>query len=71
MKKTNATLGISILILGLTFISCKKEHCHECHYDGPSGEIELGEKCESEIEDLEANGYTVDGINYEVHCHGH
>ena len=48
--------------------SCKKDECKECHYDGPNGEVELGEKCGDDIEDLEASGHTVDGQTYTVHC---
>ena len=55
----------------MAFTSCKKDECHECHYDGPNGEVELGEKCGSELEDLEANGYNEGGTNYVVHCHEH
>lgn len=49
--------------------SCKK--CEECHYDGPNGEVELGELCDDELEDAEANGYAVNDTIYEVHCHEH
>ena len=56
----------------LAFASCKKDECHECHYEDASGnEVELGEKCGSELEDLEASGYNVGGVNYVVHCHEH
>ena len=60
-------------ILGWTilFASCKKNECHECHYDGPSGEVELGEKCGDDLENLEKNGYATGGVHYEVHCHEH
>ncbi|TNE53405.1 MAG: hypothetical protein EP338_12790 [Bacteroidetes bacterium] len=63
-----------ILISGMFILSsCKKDECHECHYDGANGEeIELGTKCNDELEDLEANGTTdSEGIHHEVHCHGH
>lgn len=49
--------------------SCKK--CEECHYDGPNGEVELGELCDEELEDAEANGYMVGDSTYVVHCHEH
>lgn len=55
----------------MTAVSCKKESCHDCHYDGPNGEVELGEKCGDELETLEANGYNLDTANYVVHCHEH
>lgn len=59
-------LVVGIFILGVT--SCQKDECAECHYDGPNGEVELGQKCNDEIEDLEKSGYTKDGQNYTVHC---
>jgi hypothetical protein len=62
----------SLLVSTFAFVSCKK--CHECHYDKAGQEIELGEKCEeSEINDLETNGYTPvgDSVSYTVHCHEH
>jgi hypothetical protein len=60
----------SALLLIIVFLnSCNKKECHACHYDGPSGEVELGEKCDEELEALEAQGYyTVSGTNYTVHC---
>lgn len=67
---------LMIAAFGLTtgLMSCHK--CHECHYEmedseGNEEEVELGEYCDDELEDLEANGYTVDGTTYEVHCHEH
>ena len=72
MKNSRKLTAILILIMSYTFTSCKKEECHECHYDGLGEvEVELGEKCGDELKDLEANGYAADGTVYEVHCHGH
>lgn len=62
---------IGLFSLAMIATSCKKNKCHECHYDTANGEVELGEKCGSELEDLEANGINVDGQNYVVHCHEH
>ena len=70
MKKQNA-IFLGLFAAAMAFTSCKKDECHECHYDGPNGEVELGEKCGSELEDLEANGYNEGGTNYVVHCHEH
>lgn len=68
----NQFLAVLIGIVAIGSISCTKEECHECHYDGPNGEVELGEKCDNELEDIEASGYTAtDGVTYEVHCHEH
>ena len=56
----------------MTVVSCKKNQCSECHYDDAQGlEVELGEKCGDELETLEANGYNLGGVNYDVHCHEH
>ncbi|MDP5099065.1 MAG: hypothetical protein NWQ27_03645 [Crocinitomicaceae bacterium] len=71
MKKVKGYAVIAIVGLSFVMGSCKKDECHECHYDGPNGEIELGEKCGDDLEDIEANGYAVDGVVYEVHCHEH
>ena len=71
MKKQNA-IFLGLFALAMAFTSCKKEECHECHYEDANGaEVELGEKCGDDLEDLEANGINVDGTNYEVHCHEH
>lgn len=70
MKK-QSIFFIGLFSLALLSTACKKDECHECHYDSANGEVELGEKCGDELEDLEANGINVDGTNYEVHCHGH
>jgi len=74
-KMKKQTIKMSVLALGTAFMfgmtSCSKPECHECHYDGPNGEVELGEKCDEELESLEANGYTEGGTTYTVHCHEH
>lgn len=74
MKKVSIVIGLSLGLMALN--SCNKDECHECHYElvtnGVESEVELGEKCGSELEGLEADGYTTaDGTNYEVHCHEH
>jgi hypothetical protein len=66
MKLIKTSVVTGLLILGVT--SCKKDECAECHYDGPNGEIELGQKCNDEIEDLEKNGYAKYGQTYTFHC---
>lgn len=63
MKKVIAVLAVSAVLF-----SCNKEQCEECHYDDAGQEVELGVKCDDELEDLEANGYTVNGESKEVHC---
>jgi hypothetical protein len=66
----------AILIMMLASVSllgaCKKDECHECHYEDDSNQkVELGMKCEEELESLEADGYTTGGKIYTVHCHEH
>lgn len=70
MKK-GVKLGFAAIVVSLALVACKKEECHECHYDGPNGIVELGEKCGDELEAMEATGINVDGVHYEVHCHDH
>lgn len=64
MKK----LQLLIAAAGLVFMSCNKEECAECHYDKNGGEVELGERCGDDIEEIEANGYEENGVTYTVHC---
>ncbi len=72
MKKQFLSIGLitgAMLAFGLT--SCKKDECHECHYEKNGAEVELGEKCGDDLSNLEANGIAVDGTVYDVHCHEH
>lgn len=74
MKKVSILIGLSIAMISLA--SCNKDECHECHYEkmenGVEKEVELGEKCGSDLEELEKDGFTdSDGTVYEVHCHEH
>jgi hypothetical protein len=70
MKKVKFLMILAVGTTVLSLSSCKK--CHECHYDKDGQEIELGEICDKDqIKDYEANGYKVDSITYEVHCHEH
>lgn len=71
MKKRILNLTALLFTSSLIVASCKKETCAECHYDKNGGEIELGEKCGDDIENLEKNGITIDGVNYVVHCGEH
>ncbi|MBK7127819.1 MAG: hypothetical protein IPM74_14720 [Crocinitomicaceae bacterium] len=57
---------VSVIVL---FSACNK--CHECHYDKAGAEVELGEYCNENLEEVEANGYTDSTGTYEVHCHEH
>lgn len=69
MKK----LVLSVSILGLLSVSCAKNKCAECHYDAPSGEIELGTFCGDDLKNLEELGTYTDslGATYVVHCGEH
>lgn len=67
MKKA-VILFSAVVLIGFT--SCNK--CHECHADVNGVEVELGEYCGDEAEDLENTGY-IDptdstGTVYVVHC---
>jgi hypothetical protein len=69
MKK----LVFSVSVLGLLSVSCAKNKCAECHYDAPTGEIELGTFCADDLKNLEELGTYTDslGATYEVHCGEH
>lgn len=69
MKK----LMLSISVLGLLSVSCAKNKCAECHYDAPTGEVEMGTYCGDDLRDLEALGTFIDslGNTYVVHCGEH
>ncbi len=62
---------ITVAAGSLSLISCKKNKCYECHYDGPNGEVELGEICGDDVKNLEENGYVTDSVTYEAHCGEH
>jgi hypothetical protein len=66
--KTKQMFIASLCLFALTFVSCNKNQCSNCHYDKAGAEIELGEKCGNEMETLEANGYTDTTGTYTVHC---
>lgn len=62
---------LAAAIVTVTMLSCKKEECHECHYERNGEEVELGERCDDELTDLEASGIMVNDTIYDVHCHEH
>ncbi len=88
MKEFNL-LTVAALCLSLAFTSCSKsDDCHECHvaYMNSSQqevEVEIGEFCGTDLEDVEAPGYlhsieetivgmdTVPAGDYNVHCEEH
>jgi len=69
MKK----LILSAVLLSLITISCDKNKCAACHYDGPTGEVEMGTFCGDSLHDLEELGTYTDslGTSYVVHCGEH
>lgn len=71
MKKAKITLVGLVVVAGFGMTSCKK--CSECHYEKGSTEVEIGEYCGDDIEDLEAAGYYVvaEDTTYEAHCGEH
>lgn len=60
-----------VFTISLITVSCQRDHCHDCHYDLNGAEVEIGEYCGDELETIEAEGYRVDTVIYEVHCHEH
>ena len=65
--KTGKKLLIALFGFFL-IVSCKKNQCAECHYDGANGaEVELGEYCGDDLENIEADGYSDGTTMYEVH----
>jgi hypothetical protein len=67
----NKLILSAVVFLGLIATSCKK--CSECHYDGADAQVEIGEYCDDELENIENNGFydSVLDTTYEVHCHDH
>jgi hypothetical protein len=71
MKKVVRFALPVVAFAALSLTSCKK--CEECHYDDASGaEVELGEYCGEDLEEMEKNGnIEIDGVTYTVHCAEH
>ena len=73
--KNTVKFGIALAFVGFALVGCNKNKCAECHYDDTSNgsvvEVEMGEYCGDDLEEVEANGYS-DGTNtYVVHCGEH
>ena len=60
---------IALLTIGFGFASCEK--CQDCHYDANGTEVEIGELCDEELEDAEANGYSLGDTVVTIHCEEH
>lgn len=69
MKKSSLFIAAGLIVLAS--VSCKKKECHECHYEKDGVEVELGEKCDDDLKNIEASGFNDGGTVYEVHCHEH
>lgn len=70
MKKS-VILFVMAAASAIAISSCSKNKCHDCHYDKNGAEVELGQKCGDDLEQLESNGYTDTTGTYTVHCHEH
>ena len=69
MKSTGFFLfALSTAVLA---ISCKRESCHECHYDLNGSLVEIGEYCGDDLASIEAAGFVTVDSTYEVHCEEH
>lgn len=71
MKKGKMILVAAIALIAFGTASCKK--CSECHYDKAGAEVELGEYCDDDLENIEKDGFHDHDADttYEVHCHEH
>ncbi len=67
MKKGLFVLGLA----AISFVACKKDECHACHYELSEERIELGQKCGDDLKQAETAGMVVDGVKYDIHCHEH
>lgn len=74
MRTQNITkFGLAVVAFAsLALVGCKKNKCAECHYDASNGsEVEIGEYCGDDLEDIESKGYSDGTTTYEVHCGEH
>jgi hypothetical protein len=69
----NVILKSTVFVaISIAMYSCKRDECHECHYDKAGSTVEMGEYCGEALENLETTGsYTDTTGTYVVHCHGH
>jgi hypothetical protein len=67
----NKILSVATVVLLLT--SCAKNKCAECHYDAPTGEVEMGVYCGDSLHAVEELGTYTDtsGATFVVHCGEH
>ena len=69
MKTIKLSVLLTAIVTMASLASCKK--CMECHYEKNGQDLELGEYCGDDIEELEKNGYTDADGTHPVHCGGH
>lgn len=69
MKNLKKLVAIGFVVLAIS--SCKKDECHECHYDVNGSEVSIGERCGDDLKAVEKDGYAVNGEVVTVHCHEH
>ncbi len=62
---------IGVLVVVVAFVAASCEKCHDCHYEGVDGEVEIGNYCGDDLEAIEASGFTVGDSVYTVHCEEH
>ena len=69
----NVILKSTVFVaISIAMYSCKRDECHECHYDKAGSTVEMGEYCGEALENFETTGsYTDTTGTYVVHCHGH
>lgn len=69
MKKRVITITATAFVI-IAMASCKK--CRDCHYYENGSEVEIGEFCDDDLEEVEANGYVLnDSTTVSVHCEEH
>lgn len=64
---------LSFAAIAIIFSSCAKNKCAECHYDAPTGEVEMGVYCGDSLQAIEELGTYTDtsGAIFVVHCGEH
>lgn len=64
---------LSVASVSILLTSCAKNKCAECHFDGPTGEVEMGVFCGDSLRNLEEVGTHTDTLGnvYVVHCGEH
>jgi hypothetical protein len=69
MKKSTVLSAMLLFFWGFT--ACEKNKCAECHYELGATQVDIGEYCGDDLKNIEASGYALDSMVYEVHCGEH